>query len=458
MEDTGMTKPKSSPLEPFSYQKKSGIWMTQTTTTRTREWSSLPILSRLSKKPNMNSPSYAVPYPREDTPMEVDLEDEVFDEITPTIEVETNHTAANLFLARAGSGAVTATQTTGSPVLRKNQTPMATRVINEVPPTVSNTTTTVPNIPTTTATRPTIAETWTAPTIIVDSNGAHLQRPLQHSIRRYTSGWPPDPVLTNWKKVTTHPWPLSVMSQGYQIQWSSSPQPWKPHQLKMNPEETQAVEAAVTTFLQSGIIEISPNQDKRFLSNFFTVQEPNKRRPILDCQKLSKFVQCHHFKMEGIPALRELIDKDDFICKIDLKDAYVVVPIHADSKKYLSFMHRNTVYQYRSLAFGLSVAPRVFSKLMRYAIEPLRAQGLRLVYYLDDVCILAKTKKEMARVTHTIISHLTSLGFMINTEKSTLIPLQVQEFLGFQFNTKQMTMRVPQKKMTKLYTRVRTKP
>ncbi|KAG0752230.1 hypothetical protein G6F57_018121 [Rhizopus arrhizus] len=115
--------------------------------------------------------------------------------------------------------------------------------------------------------------------------------------------------------------------------------------------------------------------------------------------------------MEGVPALRQLIEKDDLICKLDLKDAYVVVPIHPSSKEYLSFRHKGTVYQYKSLAFGLSVAPRAFSKIMRYALEPLRTQGMRYVYYLDDICLLAKSEMEMQKMTKTIVHHLTSLNF-----------------------------------------------
>lgn len=53
----------------------------------------------------------------------------------------------------------------------------------------------------------------------------------------------------------------------------------------------------------------------------------------------------------------------------------------------------NKIYQYRSLAFGLIVAPQVLTKLMRYAIEPLRKKGIRLVFYLGDICILAKTER-----------------------------------------------------------------
>ncbi|KAG1617817.1 hypothetical protein G6F46_004388 [Rhizopus delemar] len=35
---------------------------------------------------------------------------------------------------------------------------------------------------------------------------------------------------------------------------------------------------------------------------------------------------------------------------------------------------------------------------MRYAIEPLRKEGIRIVYYLDDICIPAKTKQEMNQI------------------------------------------------------------
>ncbi|KAG1039143.1 hypothetical protein G6F43_012571 [Rhizopus delemar] len=35
-----------------------------------------------------------------------------------------------------------------------------------------------------------------------------------------------------WKKTIHHPWPLSVIQEGYQIQWNSTPHPWKYHPTK----------------------------------------------------------------------------------------------------------------------------------------------------------------------------------------------------------------------------------
>ncbi|KAG1446262.1 hypothetical protein G6F46_011352 [Rhizopus delemar] len=62
----------------------------------------------------------------------------------------------------------------------------------------------------------------------------------------------------------------------------------------------------------------------------------------------------------------------------DLKDAYMVVPIHANSRPFLAFKNLGVTYTYRALNFGLNTAPRIFSKLLRYALEPLRKEGVRL--------------------------------------------------------------------------------
>lgn len=261
--------------------------------------------------------------------------------------------------------------------------------------------------------------------------------------------------LHHWKKTTTHKWPISVISQGYQLQFINKPRPWKTYTQKLSQEDFAAKDSAVEKFLQAGIIERSHTQNRDYLSNLFTIQEATKRRPILDCRKLNQFLQCQHFKMEGIPALREILEPNDYICKLDLKGAYVVVPIHPASQRYLTFDHKGIVYNYKTLAFGISSAPLIFTKLMRFAVEYLRKKGIRMVYYLDDHCILGKTKEETISTTKKVIQHLQDLGFLINFQKSSLTPLKQQEFLGFSFNTETMKILAPQDKICKLIQRLK---
>lgn len=87
-----------------------------------------------------------------------------------------------------------------------------------------------------------------------------------------------------WREMVNHLWPVSIIYEGYRIQWSSKPIPWRHKEMIFATEEQAAVDSAVEKLLQAGIIEKSPSQSRQFLSNFFTIQEPTKRRPMLTLQ------------------------------------------------------------------------------------------------------------------------------------------------------------------------------
>ncbi|KAG1181129.1 hypothetical protein G6F36_010105 [Rhizopus arrhizus] len=176
-------------------------------------------------------------------------------------------------------------------------------------------------------------------------DGARVEAPARHTIQRTTATTKTTTILNLSNK---------PLRDGYQIQFNSTPQPWRLKTIQLNPMEQQADKEAVQKFLQADIIEVSPSQN--------------------------------------------------------LKDAYAVVGLHPQSRKYLTFMNQGVVYQYKTLAFGMSVSPRVFSKMMRFAVEQLRKEGIRFVYYLDDVCLLAKTKEEMSQVSSRHINAIAQTG------------------------------------------------
>lgn len=78
-----------------------------------------------------------------------------------------------------------------------------------------------------------------------------------------------------------------------------------------------------------------------------------------------------------------------------------------------------------------------------------------MVYYLDVICILSQDAQELKRVAHKVIKHLESLGFILNRRKSLLTPFQVKDYLGFEFDTKSMKIKVPEKKIKKLIQRMK---
>jgi len=136
--------------------------------------------------------------------------------------------------------------------------------------------------------------------------------------------------------------------------------------------------------------------------------------------------------------------------KVDLKDAYLTVPIARRHRKFLRFSWKGRKFQFKSLPFGLATPPRTFTKLLKPVAARLRQQGLRVVFYIDDILLMSTSVEELETHMGILASSLEELGFLMNTKKCVKGPLQVIEFLGFLVDSRQMTLSLPQDKMHKI--------
>ena len=169
-----------------------------------------------------------------------------------------------------------------------------------------------------------------------------------------------------------------------------------------------------------------------------------------DLNSLNRFVPHVHFQVEGLHCLKTLLRKGDYITSIDLKDAYFSVPIHISSQRFLRFIWGTEHYTFLG-AFGLSSAPRIFTKLLKPVAALLRKQGYRIIIYLDDFLLLASSKEEALRLSEMTLSPLQSLGFLMNWTKSTLSPNLSITYLGFVVSSLNMTIYLPEAKVQRVY-------
>ena len=84
-------------------------------------------------------------------------------------------------------------------------------------------------------------------------------------------------------------------------------------------------------------------------------------RPVINLKELNRYVVHHHFKTEGIRMLQGLIQEVDWLVKLDLKDAYLTVPITSNHQKFLCFWWDRQPWEFSSLPFGFSSA-RMYSR------------------------------------------------------------------------------------------------
>jgi hypothetical protein len=155
--------------------------------------------------------------------------------------------------------------------------------------------------------------------------------------------------------------------------------------------------------------------------------------------------------MEGISTLRHTIREGDWLAKLDLKDAYLTVPIFSLHRKFLRFKWGHDIFEFVSLSFGLSSAPWAFTKLLRVVIAHLRKLGLRLVIYLDDILVVASSQLAARLAVNQVRSLLESLGLVISTEQSVEDPVQALEYIGIFIDTLSMKLLLPERKRLDIY-------
>ncbi len=177
-----------------------------------------------------------------------------------------------------------------------------------------------------------------------------------------------------------------------------------------------------------------------FYSPYFIIpKKGGGLRPILDLRVLNRALHKLPFKMLTHRRMIKCIQPQDWFAAIDLKDAYFQVLILPRHRPFLRFVFEGRAWQYRVLPFGLSLSPRVFTKVVEGALTPLREVGVRILNYLDDWLILAQSREQLGDHRDLVLRHLNQLGLRVNWEKSKLSPVQRISFLGVELDSVSMT-------------------
>ena len=114
------------------------------------------------------------------------------------------------------------------------------------------------------------------------------------------------------------------------------------------------------------------------------------------------------------------------------------------------FEWNNSFYQSQCLPFGLSTAPRVFTKLLRPVVGFLRQIGCCLIIYLDDILLLHQDRDQLLCIFLLVNQLFQHLGLLINEKKSLQIPCQQMEYLGFFLCSQSLQISVPLEKIRKI--------
>ncbi|KAL0183526.1 hypothetical protein M9458_019222, partial [Cirrhinus mrigala] len=223
--------------------------------------------------------------------------------------------------------------------------------------------------------------------------------PTQSGVSPCHDGQPLEPILSlatraeAWQAIPgVSEWVMGIIKRGYSLQFARR----HPCFSGVVPtlvvsKDAHVLRSEVMILLEKGAVEVvHPAQSESgFYSRYFLVpKKDGGLRPILDLRHLNRALMKRPFKIITLKQILSHIRPGDWFFSLDLKDAYFHIQIAPHHRRFLRFAFEGVAYQYTVLPFGLSLAPRTFTKCMNAALSSLRQRGIRILNYLDDWLVL----------------------------------------------------------------------
>lgn len=186
---------------------------------------------------------------------------------------------------------------------------------------------------------------------------------------------------------------------------------------------------------EKGAIKETNNVRGQFISNLFLVEKKDGgNRPVINLKQSNKIIPYLHFKMEDLVLLKEMLSPADYMCKIDLKDAYFAVPLSKQSRKYVCFL---------SIRIPLSVfwnfpSPTTVHQALESSYIPPQETKHKNYYVSRRYAANGSNERQITD------------GFLVNIKKSVLEPTRQLEFLGVTINSLEMSFSLAERKIMKI--------
>lgn len=253
-----------------------------------------------------------------------------------------------------------------------------------------------------------------------------------------------------WEHITQDKFVLRVVHEGYRLPLRGRPplrdSPRDIH-LPRSPERREALLTEIQALVRKGAVAPVEPSTPGFYSHLFVVPKASGGwRPVIDLKALNRYVDAPHFKMHTVSSVLSTVCVGDWAFSVDLTDAYLHVPMHPASRKYLRFSVEGRAMEFRALPFGLNTAPRVFTRIAHAVAGHLHKEGISVVPYLDDWLVHHPSREVLLQQREVLLQTLSHLGLLVNVRKSHLEPSQDLEFLGVRFRLDRGIAQLPQER------------
>ena len=157
-----------------------------------------------------------------------------------------------------------------------------------------------------------------------------------------------------------------------------------------------------------------------------------------------------YVSVDNIMEVVSALGVGSLLAKVDIKSAYRIIPVFPDDRLLLGMEWEGAQFVDTVLPFGLRSAPKIFNAVADALQWILRNRGVKRVFhYLDDYIIGGPGSSECEKGLRLLMEICEQLGVPLAPEK-VAGPSTCLTFLGFELDTVNMQIRLPQHKLGRL--------
>ena len=257
----------------------------------------------------------------------------------------------------------------------------------------------------------------------------------------------------HWESAGAGEYILDVVKRGYKLPFRNIPDRVVLQNNRSARENPVFVDAEILSLLEKGCI--SEVTEIPHVVNPLTVAygRAGKPRLVLDCRHLNVDLFKYTCCFEDQSVAKTMFSKGDYMISFDIKGAYHHIMIFPEHRTFLGFSWefngQKRYFVYNVLAFGLSTAGFIFTKLLRVLVAKWRSMAIRIVVFLDDGLCGAGTYENALQTSKFIHDDLSRFGFLIAEEKCLWTPCQCISWLGYTWNSGDGTFYVSEERIVR---------
>lgn len=107
---------------------------------------------------------------------------------------------------------------------------------------------------------------------------------------------------------------------------------------------------------------------------------------------------------------------------IDLKDAFLRIPVNEHSRKALVIGTHRGYFRYDSLPYGLNILPLIFQRYMDTLLYDID----NVAWYEDDIALGGKTHHDHLNRLHHLLTRLQSVGPIVQESKLQILKSKIR--------------------------------